>query len=114
MTRTRIAINFDDGFVKSSLKTAELFESFGLRAVFAVIADSTGFAPNFAVGDFALWNELQSRGHRVHPHGWRHTNLAEVPHAQAIGELQRCLDSFGENLDGFEPKRVVYHFAYNR
>jgi len=111
--KSKIAIVFDDGFVKSSHKCADLFESFGLRAVFCVIADTTGFAPNFLVGDFALWNELQSRGHRIHPHGWRHTNLAQVPHAQAVDELRRCFDLFGEKLAGFDPKRVVYHYAYN-
>src|SRR5262245_6686618 len=111
--RTRVSIGFDDGFVDSSRKTAVLFESFGLRAVFSVIANTTNFAPNFVVGDFELWNELQSRGHIIHPHGWRHTNLSQVPHEQAIDELRRCLDRFGEKLKGFNPKRVVYHYAYN-
>jgi peptidoglycan/xylan/chitin deacetylase (PgdA/CDA1 family) len=111
--KTKVAMAFDDGFAKSSLKTADLFESFGLRAVFSVLADSTNFAPNFVVGDFDLWNELQSRGHRIHPHGWRHTNLGQVPHEQALDELRRCFDMFGENLAGFDPKRVVYQYAYN-
>jgi peptidoglycan/xylan/chitin deacetylase (PgdA/CDA1 family) len=108
-----LSIVFDDGFVASSLKTADLFESFGLRAVFSVLADTTNFAPHLKVGDFALWNELQARGHIIHPHGWRHTNLSQVPHEQAIDELRRCLDAFGENLNGFDPKLVVYHYAYN-
>jgi peptidoglycan/xylan/chitin deacetylase (PgdA/CDA1 family) len=111
--KTKVAIAFDDGFMKSSLATAKLFESFGLRAVFSVLADRTNFAPKFDVGDFALWNELQSRGHIIHPHGWRHTKLSDVPYEQAIEEMQRCLDSFAEHLSGFVPSRAVYHYAYN-
>src|SRR5262245_34499580 len=111
--KTKVAIAFDDGFVASSLKTADLFESFGLRAVFSVLADKINFEPDLVVCGFALWNELQSRGHKIQPHGWRHTNLSQVPHEQALQEIDRCLDIFGEKLVGFDPKRVVYHYAYN-
>ena len=49
-TRTKVALVFDDGFAASSRKTADLFESFGLRAVFSVLADPTNLAPKIAVG----------------------------------------------------------------
>jgi len=111
--KTKVAFAFDDGFVKSSLKTADLFESFGLRAVFSVLADSTNFAPNFVVGDFILWNELHSRGHIIHPHGWRHTNLSQVPHEQAVEECRRCLDVFGRSSRDSIAKQAVYNYAYN-
>src|SRR5262249_19244360 len=111
--RTRVGIVFDDGFVKSTLATAELFERFNLPAVFAVLAHPEGFAPQFRVGDFSLWNELQSRGHIIQPHGFTHANLQSMDYPQAVGELEKCLDRFGEKLRGFEPARAVYCFAYN-
>jgi peptidoglycan/xylan/chitin deacetylase (PgdA/CDA1 family) len=110
--KTRVAIIFDDGFAKSSQATAAIFESFGLPAAFAVLAEPKDFAKG--CGGFSLWNELQSRGHRVHPHGYAHTDLAVVPHKQAIAEIERCLDVFCEKLYGFHPKSAVYNFAYNK
>ena len=50
--RIKVALDFDDGFIASTLKTADLFETLGLRAVFCVLADPTGFAPHIPVGDF--------------------------------------------------------------
>jgi peptidoglycan/xylan/chitin deacetylase (PgdA/CDA1 family) len=111
--RTKVGIVFDDGFRASSLETARIFEHAGLRAVFAVLADPTGFAPNFPVGDFPLWNELQHRGHVIHPHGLHHTNLTTLPLAQATAQIDQCLARFAENLDGFDPRRAVWHYAYN-
>jgi len=98
---------------KSSLATAGLFEEFRLPAVFAVIAEPKDFALNFVKGDFAMWNELQSRGHLVQPHGYTHAKLTDLPHERAIGELEMCLAAFGEKLDGFDAKRAVYCYAYN-
>ncbi len=111
--KTKIGLIFDDGLAKSSLATAKLFEEFGLPAVFAVIAEAKDFAIKFVKGEFALWNELQSRGHLVQPHGYTHVKLTDLPHERAIGELERCLATFGEKLDGFDPKRAVYCYAYN-
>lgn len=113
MARTKVGIIFDDGFVKSSLETAQIFESFGLRAVFAVLANPTGFAPQHRVGDFAFWNELKSRGHIIHPHGYTHANLQSMNYPDAVDELTRCLATFNEKLRGFDPQRAVYCFAYN-
>src|SRR5690349_15170000 len=112
MARTKVGIIFDDGFVKSSLETAQIFESFGLRAGFAVLANSTGFAPQYRVGDFALWNELKERGLLIHPHGYTHENLQSMNYPDAVDELTRCLAMFNE-LRGFDAERAVYCFAYN-
>src|SRR4051812_42979992 len=94
--KTRIGIIFDDGFAKSTLTTAKLFEQYKLPAYFAVLAEPKDFSPNIVKGDFGLWNELQSRGHVVYPHGFTHTKLSEIPHQQAVDELKRCLDTFSE------------------
>jgi peptidoglycan/xylan/chitin deacetylase (PgdA/CDA1 family) len=111
--KTKIGIIFDDGFAKSSLATATLFEQYKLPAYFAVLAEPKGFSPNFRIGDFALWNELQARGHVVYPHGYTHVKMSEIPHEQAVGELERCLATFSEKLNGFDAKQAMYAFAYN-
>jgi peptidoglycan/xylan/chitin deacetylase (PgdA/CDA1 family) len=108
---TNIGIIFDDGSRKSSIATAQLFEQFNLRAVFAVIADHASF--HAVAGDFALWNQLQSRGHIIHPHGQTHVKLSEIPPQQAIDSVRQCLDTFTEKLDGFDPKQAVYATTYN-
>jgi len=111
--KTKIGIIFDDGFAKSSLTTAKLFEQYKLPAYFAVLAEPKGFSPNFRIGDFALWNELQARGHVVYPHGYTHVKMSEIPHEQAVSELERCLATFSEKLNGFDAKQAMYAFAYN-
>jgi hypothetical protein len=109
--KTKVGIIFDDGFVKSSLKTAEIFEQYKLPAVLAVLADPSSFVKG--CGDWALWNELQRRGHIIQPHGQTHVKLSEIPASQAIESVSRCLDSFTEHLDGFDAKRALYAFTYN-
>src|SRR4051812_14059769 len=84
MTKTKVGLVFDDGFRKSSVATAAMFERFGLAGVFAVLAEPAGFALKFDVGRFELWNELQARGHVVQPHGYTHANLRDLPHEQAV------------------------------
>jgi peptidoglycan/xylan/chitin deacetylase (PgdA/CDA1 family) len=115
-----ITLSFDDGFKKSSIKTAEIFEKYGLSAGINVIA--TAHLKNFSlpneyhawkVGDFQLWNELKSRGHEIMPHSYDHQNLTEMPLEQAKDSILKCLDVFNEELDGFDAKKSVYNFAYN-
>ena len=102
---------FDDGFERSSIKTAEIFESYGLRAVFAVLASPESFVNG--CGDWTLWNELQQRGHQIQPHGNTHIKFTEVPVQQAMESIDRCLDSFQENLAGFKAQRALWAFTYN-
>src|SRR5437016_1466902 len=111
MTRTRAGLIFDDGFAKSTLATAAIFEQYNLPAVFAVLADSSSFVPG--CGDWAMWNELQRRGHIIQPHGQTHAKLTELSPADGIDLVRRCLDSFTEHLEGFEAKNALYAFTYN-
>ncbi len=111
---TSVSLIFDDGFVKSCLRISDIFEARGLRATFAVLVDHEGFMPDFPKGDFKLWNRLQYRGHVIHPHGYDHTDLSKVPLETAKTEIDSCLDSFSSNLENFNPKKTVYHLAYNR
>ena len=115
-----VTLSFDDGFKKSFVRTAEIYEKFKLSACLNVIASAhlPGFKPpdqyiDVARGDFALWNELQRRGHEVMPHGWAHENLRQLPIEQATDSIQRCLDLFSEKLEGFKPRQAVFNFPYN-
>ena len=115
-----ITLSFDDGFRKSSIETAKIFEKHGLSACINVIATAhdDDFVPpdeyhSVPAGDFGLWNELAARGHEVMPHGYKHQNLTEVPLQVAKDLIMRCLDYFSEALNGFDPKEAIFNFPYN-
>ena len=116
-----ITLSFDDGFKKSSIRTAEIYEKHNLSACINVIAtahlDTFGPPGEYIAasdkGDFGLWNELKQRGHEVMPHSYKHVNLRQLPLAEAKDLIRRCLDHFSKELKGFEPKDSVYSFAYN-
>jgi peptidoglycan/xylan/chitin deacetylase (PgdA/CDA1 family) len=115
-----VTLSFDDGFKKSSLRTAEIYEKFHLSACINVIATAhlAGFVlPNeyhrWPVGDFGLWNELAARGHEIMPHGFKHANKAELPLEEAKDLIRHCLDYFSQELSGFDPKKAVFNFPFN-
>jgi peptidoglycan/xylan/chitin deacetylase (PgdA/CDA1 family) len=114
-----ITLSFDDGFRKSNLQIAEIYERLGLQACMNVLAAPDQLVPEQHTwgtdrGDFGLWNELQARGHEIMPHGYDHANHAELPSDEAKESILRCLDVFAEKLDGFDPKKAVFNFPYNR
>lgn len=109
--KTKVGLILDDGFAKSTEATAKIFESYKLPAVFAVLADPSTFVPG--CGGWSMWNELQQRGHIIQPHGQTHAKLTDLAPAAAIDLVQRCLDSFTENLRGFDAKEALYAFTYN-
>jgi len=114
-----VTLSFDDGFKKSSIKTAEIYEKYKLSACINVVASAhmKDFRPpdyhNVPRGDFGLWNDLKSRGHEVMPHSYKHANLRRVSFEEAKGLILRCLDVFSKELKDFDPKKAVYNFAYN-
>jgi Polysaccharide deacetylase len=115
-----VTLSFDDGFERSSRRTAEIFERHGLTAEFHVLAtghlagSTDPWHAKWPKGDFTLWNELQARGHRVMPHGYRHANKAELPFAEAQQLIERCLGVFEADLDGFDASCATFAFPYNR
>ena len=116
-----VSLSFDDGFEKSNLKIAEIYEKFGLSACFNVIAlgHDSDFKPpdryhqGYHRGNFELWNDLQARGHEIMPHGLRHRNLTEMPFEDAQRSILRCLEIFEEELEGFHAIESIFNFAYN-
>jgi hypothetical protein len=115
-----VTLSFDDGFERSSIRTAEIFERHGLVAELNVLAAGHRLEPDdewhrgWPKGDFALWNELKARGHYVMPHGYRHANKAELPLAEAKRLIEACLDVFRAELAGFDPSEASFAFPYNR
>jgi peptidoglycan/xylan/chitin deacetylase (PgdA/CDA1 family) len=114
-----VTLSFDDGFERSSRKTAEIFERFGLSAAINVVARGHLGEPDepwhtrWPKGDFGLWNELQARGHEVMPHGLAHVNKANVPFEAGRRLIEACLELFARDLDGFDASRAVFAFPYN-
>ncbi len=116
-----VTLSFDDGFRRSSIRTAEIYEKYGLSACINVIATGdreTFVAPDrwhadFKRGDFRLWNALQARGHEIMPHGYRHANKALLPLAESQKLIMDCLAVFQAELAGFDPLRSVFNFPFN-
>jgi len=115
-----VTLSFDDGFKKSSIKTAQIYEKYGLSASINVLA--TAHLPTFELpneyhkppaGDFTLWNELKQRGHEIMPHGYKHVNKAQVPFSRAKQLIMDCLDVFNKELKGFDAKKSLFAFPHN-
>lgn len=115
-----VTLSFDDGFKRSSIRTAEIYEKYHLSACINVIASAhynTFKPPNeyhkWSAGDFGLWNELKARGHEIMPHGYDHSNLSQMELSKAKDQIMRCFDVFSKELNGFDPKESVFNFPYN-
>jgi len=116
-----ITLSFDDGFEKSSIKTCEIYAKYGLSACINIIATAhnrnfklPNEYHNWKTGDFSLWNELQSHGHEIMPHSYDHQDLSGMSLDEARNSILKCLEIFGRELKGFDAKKSVYNFAYNR
>lgn len=115
-----ITLSFDDGFRKSSLLTASIFEKYKLSACINIVA--TGHLPDFKSpdeyqvtekGDFVLWNELKLRGHEIMPHGYKHVRKTSIPLQEAKDLILSCLDYFSKNLKGFKAAEAIFNMPYN-
>ena len=100
-----ITLSFDDGFLKSNLAIARICEKFHLSACFNIIASGhqADYVPpdpshRTVRGDFGVWNELQTRGHEIMPHGYRHANKGKIPFQESRDLTMLCLDIFQKSL----------------
>lgn len=117
-----VSLSFDDGFRKSFLRIAKIYEKFSLSGCFNIIASAhmpgnrvrDDYMKQDQFGDFGLWNELVDRGHEVMPHGYQHAHLASLPLEEAKDLIRRCLDVFSQELRGFDPRKSVFNFPYNQ
>jgi peptidoglycan/xylan/chitin deacetylase (PgdA/CDA1 family) len=114
-----VTLSFDDGFERSSIRTAEIFERYGLVAELNVLAGAhhagsdDPWHSRWPVGDFALWRDLAARGHALMPHGYRHADKSKLPLEEAKALIELCLDVFGAELPGFEVSQATFAFPYN-
>jgi peptidoglycan/xylan/chitin deacetylase (PgdA/CDA1 family) len=115
-----VTLSFDDGFRKSSLRTAEIYENYKLSACINVIAtahlplfEQPGPYHGWPVGDFGLWNELKARGHEIMMHGYKHANKKKITFDEGKDLILKCIEYFSKNLKGFDPKESVFNFPYN-
>ena len=115
-----ITLSFDDGFEKSSIKTAEIYEKYGLSSCINVIASAHQKSPGetdayhqWPVGDFTLWNDLKRRGHEIMPHTYRHANLTQMSLEEAQVLVEKCIDVFDQELEDFVAEESVFNLAYN-
>lgn len=115
-----VTLSFDDGFKKSSIKTAEIYEKYGLSACINIIASAhlvelgtTDAYHNWPVGDFILWNELKKRGHEIMPHSYRHADLTRMPLEEAKELVNKCIAMFQDELEGFSTEESVFNLPYN-
>jgi peptidoglycan/xylan/chitin deacetylase (PgdA/CDA1 family) len=116
-----VSLSFDDGFRKSFIRTAEIYEKFGLSGCFNVIASAhmpgnlvrDDYMKQELFGDFGVWNELQDRGHEIMIHGYQHAHKASLPLEKARDLILKSLDLFSRELRGFDPKKAVFNFPYN-
>jgi peptidoglycan/xylan/chitin deacetylase (PgdA/CDA1 family) len=116
-----VTLSWDDGFRESTEKIARIYERFGFRADFNIVATyhrtgqpgTPGVANSGLFGDFGWWNELHARGHFIHPHGLDHSNKAALPLATAQEKILACLDIFSREMPGFDPYQAVFAFPYN-
>lgn len=109
-----LTISWDDGFRRSCEKIAAIYERFGLRAEFNIVASRARSGGGDRVhADFGFWNELQARGHSIQPHGFDHSNKSKIPFGESKDLILRCLDVFSESLRGFSAERAIFAFPYN-
>jgi peptidoglycan/xylan/chitin deacetylase (PgdA/CDA1 family) len=114
-----VTLSFDDGFERSSIRTAEIFERYGLAAELHVVArghlgePAEAWHSRWGKGDFDLWNELAARGHHVMPHGYRHADKTAVPLEEAKRLIASCLDVFRAELRDFDAAKASFAFPYN-
>ncbi|MBN8218224.1 MAG: polysaccharide deacetylase family protein [Spirochaetes bacterium] len=109
-----LTLSWDDGFRRSCEVIAALYERFGFRAEFNLVATrALSGGPSAVHADFGFWNELQARGHSIQPHGFDHSNKSILTFEEGKDRILRCLDVFSRSLAGFSPERAIFAFPYN-
>jgi peptidoglycan/xylan/chitin deacetylase (PgdA/CDA1 family) len=109
-----LTISWDDGFRRSCGKIAAIYERFGLRAEFNIVASRARPGGGDSVhADFGFWNELQARGHSIQPHGFDHSNKSKIAFEDARDLILRCLNVFSNSLRGFSAEQAIFAFPYN-
>lgn len=111
-----ISFCFDDGFQASADKIQRIFAQRNQSACFCVLTAAElaedPFIRAAPIADWAYWRDAAAAGHEVAPHGYAHEYFGKLSVAAACDSVQRALDSFQQELPGFDPTRSFYHLAY--
>lgn len=106
-------ISWDDGFKASTLKTADIYEKYGLKTEFNIVPKWCLENNNEGFGDFGLFREMEARGHMVQSHSYDHSNLARMPFLEAVDNIERSFELLASNLKNFDPCHSVFNLPYN-
>ena len=91
----------DDGTTEAYTTLFPLLESFGFKGSYAIVSDWINIAGRVTTAQIL---EMQTAGHEIVSHSVTHGNLATMPLADAIIELQDskiALESLGANIYNF-------------
>jgi peptidoglycan/xylan/chitin deacetylase (PgdA/CDA1 family) len=116
-----VTLSFDDGFSHSMQLVAKIYEAYNLKACINVLAGvgkpdfetADPYLQGAQLGTFSLWNNLQSRGHEIMPHGYNHSRKTSLPLSQAQQLITKTLDVFSKELKGFAAPQAIFNFPYN-
>ena len=95
-----VALTFDDGPSKSTVRSMKLIEENNGRATFCVVGERLGTYSD-------TLRRMVENGHQIASHTWEHTNLKKVNKAEAISAVTSVSDymktKFGYEMSFFRP-----------
>lgn len=111
-----VSLCFDDGFRSSAQTIRRLFESRGLSACFAILAQPRQAADPYVraspVADWGYWREAMAAGHEIGVHGHAHENYNKLGETEVLDSLVRAEETFLRELPGFRACGSVFHVPY--
>jgi peptidoglycan-N-acetylglucosamine deacetylase len=81
-SRKRIALTFDDGPDRMTVRYLDILARLGVRATFFLVGENVARAPDLA-------SEYLRRGHEVGGHGWSHEPFSTMTNERLAEELER-------------------------
>lgn len=111
-----VSLCFDDGFQGSAQTIRRLFESRGLAACFALLAQPSLAADPYVraspIADWGYWREAIAAGHEIGVHGHAHENYNALGEAEVRDSVVRAEEEFMRQLPGFRAANSVFHVPY--
>lgn len=93
-----IALTFDDGPNKNTLRVLNTLKKYNARATFFVIGSN-------AKSNLSTLKKMHEAGHEIGNHTWSHPNLMRLSHSSRLRELSRT-DEVIKSVTGSRPRLV--------